>query len=923
MQSLKILFETAMRVNQQLPGHEQYLAHLPGMDYQETTAAETLAEHADKVMEYAMRLSLVHELDAVVNRLIWGATERFTRGKEVAALLKEAFVGTIAFHDFGKINPHFQIDKMGNPLFRGKFPPLIQPRHGHSALGAYLYLCHFSEKVLQQAQLGEVEKTWLLAALIVLADSIIEHHSPRLGAPDQRLAKSVLTQEWTSWETFRQQYNIAISRLLPHLSVQLKLIYKQIRCENNFPLFALSRLNFSLLTSADNLATSDYMKQGTVEDYGLIDATLRERMLRNIRHTASYNKLAFQRAGDPTWQPPDTSERGPQNLNLLRGQMAIEVIREIRQIQQRSPEQRLFYLEAPTGGGKTNLSMLAAGELIRLCPEINKIFYVFPFTTLITQTHRSVAQTFGLSEHEIGLLHSKAGFRGREQSQADGTYGADWKNDLHLQFAHFPICLLTHIRFFDLLKSQRKSAIYPVHRLVDSMVIIDELQSYPPQQWDKILYFIDQYSKYFNMRFILMSATLPRIDKLNISRQRPPTFFDLLPDARRFFQNDNFRKRVHFRFELLEESAPTNTKKTIDLPELANCLLDRSREYAIQHCGRVFTMVEFIFKKSAADFRIEIEKADQAGFFDHVFVLSGTILEPRRREVINFLKRQVESKQKVLLITTQVVEAGVDIDMDIGFKNISLIDSDEQLAGRINRNVRKKTCDVYLFKVNEPGILYRRDLRFQIARNEISISEHRRILEEKDFTALYDQVLSAINKENALQEIDNFRTQYLPAISRLDFREIDQQFKLIDTDNLSVFVPTLLPVTIEGQHEHREEILFDEAELNFLAAAGAYQPSSQHVDGKAVWALYRQLLQAERTMEFFEKRISKKILQGILAKFTFSLFNSPDLIASLQPFCHESSLDTYLCLRDDFTEIYDYETGLLESKLQSADSRIF
>lgn len=68
-------------------------------------------------------------------------------------------------------------------------------------------------------------------------------------------------------------------------------------------------------------------------------------------------------------------------------------------------------------------------------------------------------------------------------------------------------------------------------------------------------------------------------------------------------------------------------------------------------------------------------------FFDEVFLLSGTILEPRRREIINELKNPLSRKKNILLITTQVVEAGVDIDMDLGFKNISLIDSDEQLAG--------------------------------------------------------------------------------------------------------------------------------------------------------------------------------------------------------------------------------------------------
>mgnify|MGYP000335079520 CR=1 FL=1 len=84
-------------------------------------------------------------------------------------------------------------------------------------------------------------------------------------------------------------------------------------------------------------------------------------------------------------------------------------------------------------------------------------------------------------------------------------------------------------------------------------------------------------------------------------------------------------------------------------------------------------------------------------FFDEIYLLSGTILEPRRKEIIENLKTSEYRKMRVLLISTQVVEAGVDIDMDLGFKDKSIIDSEEQLAGRINRNVRKQSCKLYVF----------------------------------------------------------------------------------------------------------------------------------------------------------------------------------------------------------------------------------
>lgn len=912
-----------MRVESLLANHRDFLAHLPEDEFEGEMPEEALSEHLDKVLWYAEQLCEVHQLDIVINRLVSAAIQPFKNQELLRAFLQELFVATIAFHDFGKVNPHFQMSRMKNKLFQGKHPELMKPPHGHSALGAFLFLSNYLEEIRARTTLDNDEAKWLAGVAIAMADSIIEHHSPRLGKPDERLKKAIFGQPWQKWDTFLEQYQFRKSGLLEALedSQVLNVVYKSIAQGGNFPLFALSRLNFSLLTGADNLATSDYMKQGTVDDFGLIDEVMRKRVLHNVRTTETYNAAAFRIADDPNWQPGDYSERSPDNLNRLRSQMAVEVLRNIQQVVAETPEQRLFYLEAPTGGGKTNLSMLAAAEILRLCPEVNKIFYVFPFTTLITQTQRSIARTFGLEEHEIGLLHSKAGFREREQEAA---YGSKWKNDLHLQFAHFPVCLLTHIRFFGFLKSQQKNAIYPMHRLADSIVIIDELQSYPPLEWDKMMYFIEQYSQYFNIRFILMSATLPRIDRLNISLQNRAAFVDLLPEPRRFFRNDNFRRRVNFKFDLLKDDSNSNTKRIMELPELTGFLIEQSEEYAANHGGRVFTMIEFIFKKSATAFKLELESEGREPFFDFVFVLSGTILEPRRREIINFLKRNADKKMKVLLITTQVVEAGVDIDMDLGFKNISLIDSDEQLAGRINRNVKKDSCQVFLFKANEPGMLYRRDLRFQISRDKINIEQHRQILENKDFEFLYNEVLLAVDRMNILEGMDNFNTSYLPALHSLDYGKVDRDFQLIDVDNISIFVPMELPVLIEGQKEDEIESIFDEKELEFLVENKVCEPDPQSIDGVKVWRLYRHFLREEKDMEFFGKRISKKILQGILAKFTFSIFwNEQKEIQLTRFFDLDNSLPSYKRFIDDFREFYSYEAGLMEEKLDAADSRIF
>jgi CRISPR-associated endonuclease/helicase Cas3 len=313
-------------------------------------------------------------------------------------------------------------------------------------------------------------------------------------------------------------------------------------------------------------------------------------------------------------------------------------------------------------------------------------------------------------------------------------------------------------------------------------------------------------------------------------------------------------------------------------------------------------------------------------FFDEVFVLSGTILEPRRREVINFLKNKENRNKNVLLITTQVVEAGVDIDMDLGFKNISLIDSDEQLAGRVNRNVTKEQCEVYLFKYNEPRVIYAKDFRWKVTKEEIPIEKHREILKTKDFNQLYNKVFLKLDNRNRVDKIytsDKAFGAYHDNVERLDFKEIHKQFKLIDQKNISVFVPIKLPFeAVEGNDKETLESIFSKNEITFLEKAEVMREGDGRVNGKAVWQLYNDILFRKKE-EFVRQKIDLKTMQGILSKFTFSIFDTPEIRSKFEPFCLEdNSLEEYLYL-SEHSKIYDYHIGLLMNEFDKPEHRIW
>ncbi|MDQ1089909.1 CRISPR-associated helicase Cas3' [Siphonobacter sp. SORGH_AS_1065] len=907
-------FDKALRVDHLLANHVQYLAHLPNSQRIGQVNDETLAEHMDVVLRLARELSQQHVLAPVVNILIRKlvSTRPLAFQPMLMAYILDLFVGAIAFHDFGKVNEHFQKERMKNVLFQGNYQDIFNPVHGHSELSAYIFAVYHLEHIEQGlAGIPEDERVWLSAVALLFTNPILLHHSSRFESPKSRIARSQYMKFADSLKRYITLYQFADPNISEPYFAAWSTIWDTFTEENTtaFSIFTLLRLNFSLLTAADYLATSEYMNQAGISDFGVLNQVARQKLIHAARSSKSYNTHAFQLADDAAWHPTRPTERNNETLNALRLEMAVQAIRQVRQY----PEQRLFYLEAPTGGGKTNISALVTAELLRLDISLNKIFYVFPFTTLITQTHKALQETWQLEDSQIGLLHSQGGFQQKEPTE-EGDYGKQWKNQLANLFAFFPVCLLTHIRFFDILKSNEKDSIYLMHRLANSVVVIDELQSYSPKHWDKMLFWLDQYSRTFNIRFVLMSATLPRIDGLDVGLSQRPQFVDLLPDAKRYFQNPNFRDRVRFRFDLLE--TPNKNPQIIKSEALAEVVLEQSKKYAQENNGRVFTIVEFIYKKSATDFAGLIGQT----FFDKVFVLSGTILEPRRREIINFLKQNAKAQMKVLLITTQVVEAGVDIDMDLGFKNISLIDSDEQLAGRVNRNVTKDVCNVFLFKMNEPGILYKHDDRFDITREKLTIADHKQILETKDFSKLYNQVLAGRNDLNQKVGIENFSTKYLPDVQQLDYESVHKNFQLIEQKNLSIFVPLPLPILIEGEKAGTIEEVFSKVELDFLEKYQCYWQGDKVVDGKKVWTLYRQLNDLKQGIT--ESQVTKKIMQGILSKFTFSIFYTDTIKRNFTEFIDpDKSFDNYLYL--EFHErLYNYKTGLDMAAFGSSENAI-
>ncbi len=769
----------------------------------------------------------------------------------------------------------------------------------HSIIGMYLYLADFFSTLLRN-ELTDEEQIFLSNVALYLSYSIYKHHAPCLNEGQNDTVWNnedlfVLKSYLSLFEIDLNDEQIGLFHDCFLKNANFNFFFDRynsdvIKKKNTFPLFALCKLNYSLLTASDYLATAHYMNGWTEMylDYGLIDDAIRQKIISNIEHSKAYNEAVYKAlANDEIPNVDQLRELSNHNLNELRKGIAIEVIKNI----QKNTSKNLFYLEAPTGSGKTNASMLALAELLRADKrhEINKIFYVFPFTTLITQTYKSLSETFELSADEIAEIHSKASFH-------TGNYEDDYLNYLDNLFVNYPISLLSHIRFFDVLKTNGKETNYLLHRMANSIVIIDEMQSYSPKMWDKVVYFINNYAHFFNMKFIIMSATLPKIGELLDDKGLAGDFVYLVKDKSKYFQNPNFCKRVNIDYSLLEWPCATKEDKCDYLSRLKECLFEKSEEFAAQnelYQQSVHTIIEFIFKKTASEF-YSIVKEDN-DFFDEVFLLSGTILEPRRKEIIDKLKSSDLRSKKVLLITTQVVEAGVDIDMDLGFKDKSIIDSEEQLAGRINRNVNKLRCTLYLFNFDTEKTLYDKDDRYQFAR-EMDFEDYKSILDSKDFDRLYKMVIDKTINKNKSSLIENIH-DLEGYVATLNYAEVDKQMKLIKSLNDSVFVPIAFPFCcIE-----KEVAILDEFGI----------PHGEYVYGSDVWAAYKSII--NQKFDFVKSKIQIKKMQALISNFTFSLFKGSSDYEIIKTYGSEQYGFLYL---ESYSEIYSFKDGIDTEKFE-------
>ena len=779
---------------------------------------EILKEHVDRCYHYFEELWEHKNFKAVFENFQKELAPELS--DEGIKLFYSLIVNVIIFHDCGKINPRFQSIKMKNTLKKWTAIDCLDGTK-HSILSAAIYFDYFYEKI-QESLLSKDEKNMIHVFMLVNAYVISRHHGNLSGfeafleefQQNRQLADIFSCMNQGDFTEVYHGPFCKRDRHMMNMPRQNTRIYHSFleKQSSHAGLYTYIRFLFSVLVSCDYYATSEYDNGIQMSAFGTIE---------NTEFVTQYEQS--ERVKQIRRLNPESCVDDKKDINILRNRMFYEA----EQTLLKNKDTNIAFIEAPTGAGKSNLAMNCSLKL--LDKNINKIFYVYPFNTLVEQNYDTLEKIYGKTDifKSIAVINSitpiplngtRKFWENLDKEENEKFYQ---KALLDRQFLNYPFILTTHVNLFQIMFGCEREAAISFYQLAGSVVVLDEIQSYKNVLWTEIMMFLQCYSRLLNMKIIIMSATLPKLDMLTGNHEK---VVNLIENPEKYFQDARFKKRVALSYELLYQD-----KKT-EMEELYAHVLGQAQK------GRKLLM-EFITKTSAEKFYHMLTESGREDL--QIFCMTGDDNQIDRKRILREMDTADKDKA-VILVATQVVEAGIDIDMDIGYKDISKLDSEEQFIGRINRNFKRKGV-VYFFDMDNESGIYKEDYRVDTAYT-LRKDEMKQLLADKNFGKYYDYILKGIRKYRNDRKNENGIEAFVDNVKKLDFVWISQKMKLIDKNDdwkMSVYFA--------------REITTDTGEI---------------IDGKQVWERYRELL-SDMTMNYAKKQI---LLSEVKSKMSYFIY---------------------------------------------------
>lgn len=550
-------------------------------------------------------------------------------------------------------------------------------------------------------------------------------------------------------------------------------------------------------------------------------------------------------------------------------------------------ENGVFTLQLPTGSGKTQAALRYA---VNNANKFKKkhIFYITAFLSVLEQNAEDIRNTLNLNDKAILEHHSNIVEERVEDDKEDISY-------LYRQYItdswDSPVILTTMVQFFNTLFKGKSSNIRRFSQLANSVIIIDEAQSIPPENVYLFNLMMNYLTKVMNATVILCTATQPMFDLAGL---RYPLSYDSSPEL----------------IELTEVES-----QIFDRVQAVNLILDQNKGFSSQDLLtevnsdlNTFNSVLIIMntKKAVKTIYDDLFSKDDC----EVYYLTTNLSSAHRLYRIHKIKKQLEDRsRKIIVVATQLVEAGVDFDFDVTYRSTAGVDSLIQAAGRCNRNGR---LDKGLFKV----------FNYEVENTKSIDGIHK--AREATFKAMRENNITEYGQEFDLDILKDtyYKNLFLNNENELGFKfYVDSKERLVQSTQNAA--NTYEMIDILGYNNFKREIKSDFRTKflmqDFDLASRAHALIRESTVSVIVhWTnpenseessekLIKQLRQAVSEFNADEVKITMKALQ----KYTISVHSIQklDMFVETLDFFGEP---IYIL----FTENYDDEIGLDISELQ-------
>ena len=508
------------------------------------------------------------------------------------------------------------------------------------------------------------------------------------------------------------------------------------RERGSFQLAFLARMLFSCLVDADYLDTEEF--------YDRVEGRASARSRATPPLTELRNGLDHYLSGFT----PDS------HVNRVRN----DVLRHVRQ--QAATEAGLFSLSVPTGGGKTLVSLAFALDHA-IHHGLQRVIFVIPFTSIVEQT--AAVFRAALGEHgEAAVLEHHSAFVANSPPRSDPErYQAREKLRLAMENWDAPIVVTTAVQFFESLFAARPSQCRKLHNMTGSVVILDEAQTLPLKVLRPAVAAVDELARNYRTSVVLCTATQPAL-KVHDLRDGLDQVRELAPEPRELF-----RKLERVRIQHIGMLEDDELSEQLRLLNQVLCIVNNRR-----HARAVYQAL-----------------ADLPGARH----LTTLMCAKHRSEVLAEVRVLLKAGAPCRLVSTSLIEAGVDISLPTVYRAEAGLDSIAQAAGRCNRNGERpaEQSEVRVFTTANNDWAPPPELRqfAQAAREVLRQPQYR---DDPLSPPAIEAYFRLLYWQKGDRELDAEDLLGLCAESRIDTLPLETlatKFRMIDTVQMPIIVP--------------------------------------------------------------------------------------------------------------------------------------